>query len=59
MVLNQDQNHTSLMKNQELFEFLQSCSSIGYGKARRDVMNTALKRVAEKGLLRNDCISDG
>ena len=43
----------------ELFVFLKTCSSIGYGKTRRDVMNIAEKYVANKGVLRKGRISDG
>ena len=43
----------------KLFDFLKKCSSIGYGKTRRDVMNIAEKYVSGKGILTKERISDG
>jgi len=38
---------------------LKKCSSIGFGKTRRDVMNIAQTYTAVHGTLKKDCISDG
>ena len=51
--------YLSTVEERELAEFLKSCSSIGYGKTRKDVMHIAESVATEKGTLRKDRISQG
>ena len=39
--------------------FLKTCASVGYGKARRDVMGIVQSVVMDKGILRGHRISQG
>ncbi len=43
----------------ELVAFLKSCASVGYGKARRDVMGIAEFVTVDKSILRGHRISQG
>ena len=43
----------------ELATFLKTCSSVGYGKTRRDVMGIAQSVAMDKGILRGHRISQG
>ena len=43
----------------ELSQFLKKCSSIGYGKTRKDVMSIVGSVASNKGVLKKGCISDG
>lgn len=46
-------------EEKELAEFLQRCSSMGYGKTRRDVLSITEACVSHKGTMRKQKISDG
>ena len=44
---------------EEEFTFLKTCSDIGYGKTRRDVMCIAQSVAADKGVLKGNKITEG
>ena len=43
----------------ELSSFLQSCSKVGYGRTRTDVMGIARSVAAEKGILKGSKVTQG
>ena len=46
-------------KEKELSEFLQKCSSVGYGKTRKDVLSITETYVSNKGKLKKRLVMDG
>ena len=46
-------------EEKELSSFLKSCSRIGYGRTRRDVMHIANSVAIEKGVLKGKRITQG
>ena len=51
--------YLSSTEETELSSFLKSCSDIGYGRTRTDVMGIARSVAAEKGVLKGEKVTQG
>ena len=51
--------YPSMSEEGKLSTFLKTCTDIGYGKTRRDVMRTAQSAATNKGVLKSSKITEG